>query len=450
MDDVARREPSHFPEGTLAARTIRSAFRGLWHGVIPAVLALAFVRTLLPNPTELEGGALSRFTFRLAEHPIEVFAAIFVLLAAIVRTVHDWIPGGRYLSSLPLPLVPTVPEEDTADYETAVAVHRSVLRALRRGEVAAPADVALAVGELHDAISSGPVARVRVATAKVRDLGRTVLAARERREGVQVAVAIAGAALAALVLKSSVLSIYRVEGNSMLPTLRPGDHLAVRIIPRRFFPFGVGRSAKWVPKRGDVVLFADAGDVGPAARVKRVIGLPGDRIKMDGLFPIINGWTVPSCNVGPYAYFTAGVRAYGRMRVEFLEDQAYLVLFGNTGPELEGEYTVKPSEVFVIGDDRSDSLDSRSLNSGFGGGIDLGLLQGRADRIVYGLRADGSVDLDHLFRSLDTRFVLEGVSVSVLEERVRGCLAKRPKHPYPPAPTGPISPSAALGPGEMP
>jgi hypothetical protein len=152
---------------------------------------------------------------------------------------------------------------------------------------------------------------------------------------------------------------------------------------------------------------------------------------------------VPSCNVGPYAYVSAGIRATGRMRVEWLDDQAYLVLFGLSAPELEREYVVGPNEVFVLGDNRSDSMDSRTYNSGFGGGADLGAIEGRVDWFLTERKNNGDVSFRRLFSHLGTNFTLEGVTIDELKTRIRACFDKRPIETRPPPPSQ-HAPSATL------
>ena len=94
---------------------------------------------------------------------------------------------------------------------------------------------------------------------------------------------------------------------------------------------------------------------GEEGRVKRVVGLPGDRIGMRGPTPVINGWVVPACDAGDYFYLMSdGERAvHGRLRVEFLEDRVYLTIHAPTRPFPE-TYLVKPGEVFVLGGDRGE------------------------------------------------------------------------------------------------
>jgi signal peptidase I len=263
---------------------------------------------------------------------------------------------------------------------------------------------------------------------------------RHRRwEGASIALGIVGAALVALTLKGTVFGAYRVLSASMLPTLKPGDHVAVNKLSYGLrSAFGEERASQRAPRRGDLVVFSrDDGD-GVQEQVKRVIGLPGDHIRMDGLVPVVNGWPVPTCSAGQYTYVSAGAFATGRVQVEFLEDRAYLILYGPFAPELEREYVVGPREVFVIGDNRSDSMDSRTYNSGFGGGVDVATLEGRVDWFLTGRKNNGDLDLGRLLSHPGIDLGLEGVDASDLERRIQACLGRRPRSTTPPpAPDAP-------------
>jgi signal peptidase I len=260
---------------------------------------------------------------------------------------------------------------------------------------------------------------------------------RGRREALVGLATVAGAAAATFALRARVTEPYRVSGPSMLPTLEPddlvaGNKLAYTMAPSR------------PPGRGDVVVFrssaiAATGGTAPLPEVlvKRVVGLPGDRIRMRGNVPVINGWAVPTCAAGEYVYVlpdASGNMVHGPLFVEFLEDRAYLTVHAGGAPPLE-EYVVKPGEVFVLGDNRGSSVDSRAFDRGRGGGVPFGAIEARAQWFLTGTHRDGESDWGRLLRPIDTmqaRLRLEGLDTRALEDGIARCLSERPSVTRPP------------------
>jgi len=87
---------------------------------------------------------------------------------------------------------------------------------------------------------------------------------------------------------------------------------------------------------------------------------------------------------------------------------------------------VMPGEVFVIGDDRGMSSDSRVWNEGHGGGLPVEAITGRVSRILAGGRRDGHVDGATLLKPLLPRVREAGVDPVQTAERIDACLKRGP------------------------
>jgi signal peptidase I len=170
--------------------------------------------------------------------------------------------------------------------------------------------------------------------------------------------AIGMALLLALFIRTFVVQAFKIPSGSMIPTLQIGDHILVNKLA-----YGV-RVPLWghywvefkTPERGDVVVF-----IFPEDRtkdfIKRVVGVAGDTVEIRGKKVYVNGKAVDD----PHAYFE-GDNAPGGIQVR-----------DDYGPK-----KVPANHIFVMGDNRDKSYDSR-----FWGYVDLDDVKGKAFLIYW-------------------------------------------------------------------
>jgi signal peptidase I len=204
------------------------------------------------------------------------------------------------------------------------------------------------------------------------------------------------AVLAALVVRTVAIEPFNIPSGSMIPTLLVGDYLFVSKYAygysRHSLPWAVslfdGRILDSPPERGDVAVFKLPSD-NETDYIKRIVGLPGDRLQVVKGVLHINGAPVKRERVDDYSYRDR----YGRERVlrqyqETLPNGTrYMTLDATPTGSLDNTqiYTVPPDHYFAMGDNRDSSLDSRVRSVGF---IPAENLVGRAEFIFHSL-ADG-------------------------------------------------------------
>jgi signal peptidase I len=229
--------------------------------------------------------------------------------------------------------------------------------------------------------------------------------------------------LAVLAFHSFVAKPFYIPSESMMPVLLKGDRLVVSKYPYgwswvspsfHIFPHWKGRLLGNMPKRGDIVIVTppDSNE----DYIKRVIGLPGDTVEVRSGRVILNGQMVkwekrppamvpvdPNVPCGiefsGYLYDAPNGKRYCRLPIvrETLPNGATYdtIDLGQSPGDDYGPVKVGPGQVFLMGDNRDRSADSRFPagypDHGLGGPVPWENIGGRAEFITFSL--DGTTKL---------------------------------------------------------
>jgi len=155
------------------------------------------------------------------------------------------------------------------------------------------------------------------------------------------------AVIAAFLIRGFVVQAFKIPSGSMIPTLKIGDHILVNK-----FIFWFEK-----PHRGDIIVFKYPRDESKDF-IKRVVGLPGEWVEMKGTTVYINGKPLDE----PYARYDPNIRN----RVDF------------------GPVFVTPGHLFMMGDNRDNSMDSR-----YWGLLDIKKIKGKAFLIYFSWNKNG-------------------------------------------------------------
>jgi signal peptidase I len=223
------------------------------------------------------------------------------------------------------------------------------------------------------------------------------------------------AVLIAVGVRTVAFEPFNIPSGSMVPTLLVGDYLFVSKYSygysRHSLPFSLplipGRIFYTPPKRGDVAVFKTPED-NSTDYIKRIIGLPGDRIAVRGGILQVNGEPVQRVPIEAFPMKAGDVRPHtaalntnapafpvkqyletlpGGRTHRIIEERSDDGSLDNWPPAGAGEaYTVPEGYVFAMGDNRDNSQDSRVI-----GPIPDVNLVGRAEFIFFSV--DGSAQL---------------------------------------------------------
>ena len=223
------------------------------------------------------------------------------------------------------------------------------------------------------------------------------------------------AVLIALFIRTFAFEPFNIPSGSMIPTLLVGDYLFVSKYSygysRHSLPLSLplipGRVFSSVPERGDVAVFKLPKD-NSTDYIKRIVGLPGDKIQVRKGRLFVNGKQIDRKQLQPFPArgplgSTIGVAQYEETlsdgtKYRIIEEGGDNYLLDNTPV-----YTVPAGHVFGMGDNRDNSQDSRVLREV--GYIPMENLVGRAEFIFFSYDPGGNgwpltVRWSRLFQSI--------------------------------------------------
>lgn len=165
-----------------------------------------------------------------------------------------------------------------------------------------------------------------------------------------------------LILRSFIAEPFRIPSGSMMPTLLVGDFILVNK-----FTYGIRLPVfnnKIIelnkPKRGDIVVFRFPKKP-KVDYIKRVIGLPGDRVAYYKKELIINGKLIKQELLGQYQAVGQGISMMGakHLKEDLVDVEHDILVKNNQRSMVDGVFVVPEGQYFVMGDNRDNSNDSR-------------------------------------------------------------------------------------------
>ena len=167
--------------------------------------------------------------------------------------------------------------------------------------------------------------------------------------------------LIVLLLRSFLVEPFRIPSGSMIPTLLVGDFILVNkytygirlpVLNTKVIEIGE-------PRRGDVVVFRYPLDPSTPF-IKRIVGLPGDRVEYRGKRLFINGEPVDYTSDGTYVGVRSASQHTGAdVLTERIDEVEHQILVTPRARAIDAVYEVPPGHYLVLGDNRDNSRDSR-------------------------------------------------------------------------------------------
>jgi len=296
----------------------------------------------------------------------------------------------------------------------AKSLRRSASRLLRRNRAkiadGGAAEMEQAIAAVDTALSNPegmPAVRARQALDAALD--KHLIFARKGavREYTE---SIGGAILVALLLRAFFFEPFHIPSGSMIPTLLVGDFIFVNKMSYGLRipltdPGRVHKLGERPPKRGDVVVFINPQHP-DIDYVKRVVGLPGDRVEIRDNVLYVNGVEQKRVEVGDYTYkdhneYTeTDIDVVSRMYSEDLDGHRHPILVRKDPVfQRSGSFVVEEGRVFMMGDNRDNSADSR-VEGGIGQ-IPFSYIKGRASVIWISFGGPMGIRFDRMFRGVN-------------------------------------------------